>query len=83
MLSRNPLIFLKLAFASVFVIGKKEDLSMTDKILRCKEVQQAIGLSRSTIYRMIERGDFPRPQKLGLRAIGWRESAISEWMEAR
>lgn len=56
---------------------------MTDKILRCREVQQAIGLSRSTIYRMVERGDFPRPQKLGLRAIGWRESAISEWMEAR
>lgn len=54
---------------------------MTDKILRCREVQQAIGLSRSTIYRMVERGDFPRPQKLGLRAIGWRESAITNWME--
>ena len=54
---------------------------MTDKILRCREVQQAIGLSRSTIYRMVERGDFPRPQKLGLRAIGWRESAVSEWIE--
>lgn len=53
---------------------------MTDKILRCREVQQAIGLSRSTIYRMIERGDFPRPQKLGLRAIGWRESAVENWM---
>ncbi|MDD9726528.1 AlpA family transcriptional regulator [Roseovarius sp. SK2] len=54
---------------------------MTDRILSCIEVQQATGLSRSTIYRMIERGDFPRPQKLGLRAIGWRESAISDWME--
>ncbi|MGK7650877.1 helix-turn-helix transcriptional regulator [Roseovarius sp. B08] len=53
---------------------------MTDKILRCREVQHAIGLSRSTIYRMIERGDFPRPQKLGLRAIGWRESAIEGWI---
>ncbi|WP_103763177.1 helix-turn-helix transcriptional regulator [Roseovarius confluentis] len=56
---------------------------MTDKILRCREVQQAIGLSRSTIYRMIERGDFPRPQKLGLRAIGWRQSAIDGWLNAR
>ena len=53
---------------------------MTDKILRCREVQHAIGLSRSTIYRMVERGDFPPPQKLGLRAIGWRESAISDWI---
>ncbi|WP_336098920.1 helix-turn-helix transcriptional regulator [Roseovarius sp. CH_XMU1461] len=56
---------------------------MTDKILRCREVQEIIGLSRSTIYRMIGRGDFPPPQKLGLRAIGWRESAISEWVEGR
>ncbi|MEQ8899750.1 MAG: AlpA family phage regulatory protein [Roseovarius sp.] len=55
---------------------------MTDRILRCREVQQAIGLNRSTIYRMVERGDFSTPQKLGLRAIGWRESAVSEWMEA-
>lgn len=53
---------------------------MTDKILRCREVQHAIGLSRSTIYRMVERGDFPQPQKLGLRAIGWRESAIQSWV---
>ncbi|WP_272010577.1 helix-turn-helix transcriptional regulator [Roseovarius sp. ZX-A-9] len=54
---------------------------MTDRILRCREVQEIIGLSRSTIYRMINRGDFPPPQKLGLRAIGWRESSIKEWLE--
>lgn len=56
---------------------------MMDKILRCREVQHAIGLSRSTIYRMIERGDFPRPQKLGLSAIGWRESAIEGWIKSQ
>lgn len=54
---------------------------MRHNILRCKEVQQAIGLSRSPIYRMIELGYFPRPQKLGLRAIGWRESAIDGWLK--
>ncbi|WP_370211287.1 helix-turn-helix transcriptional regulator [Roseovarius sp.] len=54
---------------------------MTDKILRCREVQEIIGLSRSTIYRMMARGEFPRSQKLGARAVGWRESAINQWVE--
>jgi prophage regulatory protein len=55
---------------------------MTDKILRCREVQEIIGLSRSTIYRMIGRGDFPPPQKLGLRAIGWSANEIFAWLSA-
>ena len=56
---------------------------MTDKILRCREVQQAIGLSRSTIYRMMDRDDFPKAAKLGVRAIGWRQSAVADWLEGR
>ncbi len=49
---------------------------MTDKILRCRDVQEATGLSRSTIYRMMERDDFPKASKLGGRAIGWRAKAL-------
>ncbi|MEQ5827597.1 AlpA family transcriptional regulator [Sulfitobacter sp. NFXS29] len=56
---------------------------MTDKILRCREVQEATGLSRSTIYRMMGRDDFPKATKLGVRAIGWRQSAVRNWIEGR
>lgn len=56
---------------------------MTDKILRCRDVQEVTGLSRSTIYRMMDRDDFPRATKLGVRAIGWRQSAVADWIEGR
>ncbi|MEQ5828074.1 AlpA family transcriptional regulator [Sulfitobacter sp. NFXS29] len=56
---------------------------MTDKILRCREVQEVTGLSRSTIYRMMGRDDFPKATKLGVRAIGWRQSVVDIWIEKR
>jgi prophage regulatory protein len=56
---------------------------MTDKILRCRDVQEVTGLSRSTIYRMMDRNDFPKATKLGVRAIGWRQSAVNDWIEGR
>ncbi len=60
-----------------------KEIKMTDKILRCQDVQDVTGLSRSTIYRMMNRDDFPQATKLGIRAIGWRQSAVSDWIEAR
>ncbi|MBO9432352.1 AlpA family transcriptional regulator [Sulfitobacter sp. R18_1] len=56
---------------------------MTDKILRCRDVQEVTGLSRSTIYRMMDRNDFPKATKLGVRAIGWRQSVVADWIEGR
>jgi len=56
---------------------------MTDKFLRCQDVQEVTGLSRSTIYRMMNRDDFPKATKVGVRAIGWRQSAVSDWIEVR
>jgi prophage regulatory protein len=56
---------------------------MCDRILRRPEVEARTGLSRSTIYEMIGRGEFPRPVKLGRRAVGWLESAVTRWLESR
>ena len=56
---------------------------MALRILRRPEVETATGLSRSTIYAMIAAGAFPRPIRLGKRAVGWPESAIAEWIESR
>ena len=39
-------------------------------------------LSRSTLYQYIKDGDFPKPVRLGLRAVGWLESDISDWITA-
>ena len=56
---------------------------MAERILRRPEVEGRTGLSRSTIYAMMAEDLFPKPVRLGKRAVGWTESAISEWLESR
>ena len=56
---------------------------MADKLLRRPEVEARTGLSRSTIYFWMSRGDFPQPVKLGTRLVAWRESDIAAWLESR
>ncbi|WP_404712172.1 helix-turn-helix transcriptional regulator [Sphingomonas sp. MMS24-J13] len=52
-----------------------------DRILRIKAVLDRTGLSRSTLYRKIERGEFPKQIKLSERCAGWRESAVNQWLK--
>lgn len=60
-----------------------KDADMTEKMLRRPAVEQLVGLGRSTIYAMIAEGTFPKPLKLGKRAVGWRESEITAWIDNR
>ena len=48
----------------------------TTKFLRLPEVRNRTGKSRSSIYQGIKDGTFPKPIKLGPRAIGFIESEI-------
>lgn len=51
--------------------------------LRMPTVMKMTGLGRSTIYRLIADQKFPRPVRLGLRAVAWRRSDLDRWSEAR
>jgi prophage regulatory protein len=51
-----------------------------DRILRLKTVLERTGLSRSTMYRKIQNGTFPRNIQISTRCTGWRESAVHEWL---
>ncbi|MGP6089857.1 helix-turn-helix transcriptional regulator [Antarctobacter jejuensis] len=53
------------------------------RLLRRREVEAFTGLSRSTLYDWMKRGEFPQPVKLGARLVAWRESDIREWLETR
>jgi len=53
------------------------------RFLRLPEVMARTGLSRSTIYVRLAEGRFPRPVRLGPRAVGWIESEIDAWMQER
>lgn len=51
--------------------------------LRLQAVIRVTGLSRSTLYRLIANEQFPRPVRLGPRAVAWRRTDIEAWGEAR
>lgn len=44
-----------------------------------KATSKFVGLSKTTIYRMIESGDFPRPIMVGRRAL-WPFTRLQEWV---
>lgn len=59
---------------------------MSDRILRIEQVLEVTGLSRSSLYRRINDGTFPKPLRLGgdtSRAIGWLESEVTAWIASR
>lgn len=51
------------------------------RILRLKDVTSQTGLARSTVYKYIFAGSFPKPVPLGGRSVGWLESEIQTWIE--
>lgn len=52
-------------------------------VFRLPKVLEATALSRSTVYAMMAEGRFPKPMKLGERAVGWSEAEIAKWLESR
>ena len=50
------------------------------RILRLNKVLDRTGLSRSTLYRKIERRTFPKQVRISERCVGWREGDIEGWL---
>lgn len=53
------------------------------RFLRRPEVESRTGLSRSSIYALMDRGEFPRPRRIGKRAVAWDEADIEHWLAQR
>lgn len=53
------------------------------RLIRLKEVQHRVGLGRSTIYRWMAEGKFPKPVQLGGYAVAWAEDEIQNWIALR
>ncbi len=53
------------------------------RLLRLPEVQHRVGLGRSTIYRWMTEGRFPKPVQLGGFVVAWPEDEIERWISAR
>ncbi|TDJ75142.1 AlpA family transcriptional regulator [Pseudomonas putida] len=53
------------------------------RIIRLKDVIDSTGLGRSTVYKYISEGTFPKPVSLGDRCVGWVEGEVRDWILAR
>lgn len=53
---------------------------MAHKILRLPDVIHRVGFSRSTIYDLVSKGRFPAPVRIGIRAVGWLDTDINDWI---
>ena len=56
---------------------------MVNTILRLPTVKVRTGLSRSTIYLRMSKGEFPPSISLGGRAVGWLEGDVNDWLESK
>ena len=54
---------------------------MVPQIFGRRQLEKQLGLTRSSIYKMMEDGEFPRPIKLGRRAVGWRADEVANWLD--
>ncbi len=54
------------------------------RVIRLKEVSDKLGLSKATIWLYVRtRDDFPKPIRLGANSVGWLESEIDAFIDAR
>lgn len=54
-----------------------------ERFLKLPEVMLACGKSRTSIYEDMGLGMFPRPVRIGKRAVAWTASSIHAWMQER
>ncbi|EPQ1147520.1 AlpA family transcriptional regulator [Citrobacter amalonaticus] len=50
------------------------------RLIRLPEVMNRTGYGKAWIYRLINEGFFPKPIKIGARAIAFIESEVDEWI---
>lgn len=53
------------------------------RALRLTQVSEITGLSKTQIYRLIKRGQFPVPAKLSARVVAWEERTVDKWLADR
>ena len=59
------------------------DANSIDRMIKLPEVIRMTGLSRSSIYLLIKKGNFPSQVKLSTRSSGWHWREINSWLESR
>lgn len=61
--------------------------TLQERFLRLPEVKHLTGLSRTVMYGLIADDEFPRPYRIGSKALGrasgWKYSEVMAWINSR
>ena len=52
-------------------------------LLTIEEVCAVTKMSRSTVYKKVKSGEFPKPIRLGRRMVRWRRWEVETWISSR
>lgn len=52
-------------------------------LIKRREVLARTALANSTLYRLMNAGDFPQSVSIGPRAVAWVETEVEDWIEQR
>lgn len=50
------------------------------RVIPLPEVIEITTISRSTLFRMVEKGSFPAPRQIGERRVGWLSDEVQAWL---
>jgi prophage regulatory protein len=50
------------------------------RVMSLLEVIKTTTISRSTLFRMVEKGTFPAPRQIGERRVGWLSDEVQTWL---
>ena len=56
---------------------------MLDQLLRFTDVQKAVGISRTTLWRWEAKNFFPKRRQLGPNSVAWKKSEVEAWIQSR
>ncbi|MEA9822378.1 AlpA family transcriptional regulator [Xanthomonas campestris pv. raphani] len=59
------------------------DTPTNRRILRRSQVEARTGIKRAHIYGLMKAKKFPQRVRLGVRAVGWYEAEIDQWLADR
>ena len=53
------------------------------RLLRFPAVRERVGLSRSTVWRLERRGEFPKHRRISANAVAWVDEEVMTWIRSR
>ncbi len=63
--------------------SKGQVIALEDRYLSTADVTAMLGISRSTLHRMVERGEFPEKIQVTPGRVGWKLSTVNAWIDKR